>query len=43
MDRKQADIGVGTVVVGILLVGVISVIQLHLTGGPMSSEWIRFR
>ena len=38
MDRKQADISVGIVVIGILLVGIISVIQLHLTGGPMSSE-----
>lgn len=38
MKRKQADIVAGTLVAAILLLGIVGVIQLHLTGGPMAGE-----
>lgn len=38
MKRKTADIAAGAVVGGILLLGILSVIQLQLTGGPMRGE-----
>lgn len=38
VNRKQADLAAGVLVVSILLFGIIGVIQLYLTGGPMRSE-----
>lgn len=38
MNRKQADIAAGTLVAAILLFGIVGVIQLHLSDGPMASE-----
>ncbi len=38
MNRKQADIVAGALIATILLVGVLSVIQLHLAGGPMGGD-----
>lgn len=38
MNRKQADIAVGVLIASILLLGVISTVQLHLTDGAMGGE-----
>lgn len=38
MNRKQADVAVGVLIASILLLGVTSAVQLHLTDGAMGGE-----